>query len=610
MNTTMILWAILMPAMAGLVILALGRLHRVLRTVLVLSAAAVNLAFAIRLFGNNAQLILPWAPFGMDFSLRLYNFSGFNLLVVAGFCLAICLYCIPFMATRRYAGQFYVYLFFSIAMMNGAVLADNLVLLIFFWEGLLLTLFSMITIGSPHAYRTAVKALIIVGGADLCLMFGIALCGKLAGTLAISQISLPLTPLGGTAFIFLMIGAIAKGGAIPFHTWIPDAAIDAPLPFMALVPAALDKLLGIYFLTRICLDMFQLTVQSPLTHVMMIIGAVTILVAVMMALIQTDYKKLLAYHAVSQMGYMILGIGTATPIGIVGGIFHMINNAIYKCCLFLTGGAVEKQAGTTDLKKLGGLAKGMPITFLCFAVAAVSISGVPPFNGFFSKELVYDGALARGQWYYWAALAGSFLTAASFLKLGHSAFLGKRPAEMKQVKEAPLAMLLPMIFLAGLCVVFGIYNALPLRKLIQPILGSAMAGHDFSGWPESVKLVTLTVAVLVLALLNHLYGVWKTGRGIGAVDHIHYAPVLSGLYAKAERRVFDPYEIGLRFCRVIASSAWAIDRAINWISDSFATGLSLHLARWISNRHSGSYAVYLLWSVAGITVLILWIALG
>ena len=186
---------------------------------------------------------------------------------------------------------------------------------------------------------------------------------------------------------------------------------------------------------------------------------------------------------------MILGIGTALPVGIVGGLFHMINHAMYKCCLFLTGGAVEKQAGTTDLNKLSGLARRMPITFICFIVAAASISGVPPFNGFFSKELVYDGALERGQWYYWAALLGSFLTAASFLKLGHSAYLGKASAEIKQVKEAPLAMLVPMLVIAGLCVVFGIWNYLPLQKLIQPILGERLAGHDFSGWPHSVKLI-------------------------------------------------------------------------------------------------------------------------
>ena len=607
--TTMLLWTILLPALAGLMILIMARMPGVLRGSFILLAAAANMALAIKIFGNNINLVLPWAPFGMDFSLRLYHFSGFILLSASVFCLAICLYGLPFMAKRAHSVQFFAYLFFSIAMANGAVLADNLVLLLFFWEGLLLTLFGMIAIGSPDAYRTAVKALIIVGGADLCLMFGIALCGQLAGTLAISQINLPLTALGSVAFIFLMIGAIGKSGAIPFHTWIPDAAIDAPLPFMALVPAAMEKLVGIYFLTRISLDMFQMSVESQMSHLLMIIGAITLLVAVAMALIQNDYKRLLAYHAVSQVGYMILGIGTALPIGIVGGIFHMINNAIYKCCLFLTGGAVEKQAGTTDLKKLGGLAAKMPVTFICFAVAAVSISGVPPFNGFFSKELIYDAALARGQWYYWVALAGSFLTAASFLKLGHAAYLGKASAEMKQVKEAPLLMLLPMIVLAGLCVLFGIYRAFPLQKLIQPILGAKLAGHDFAGWPESTKLVVLTCVVLGLALINHLYGVWKTGRGIGAVDHIHHAPVLSGLYDKAERRIFDPYEIGLNACRGLAGLAYAVDRLTNWVSDVFIVGLTVQVSKWISRRHSGSYSAYLLWSLAGLVVLIIWIVI-
>lgn len=608
MSAIVLLWLILIPAIAGLAVLAFGKLSRILRNAIILLAAAANIVLAWKLFGQSVELVLPWAPFGMDFVLRLYHFSGFIVLAAAGFGLAICLYGLPFMAERRHSGQFYAYLFFSIAMVNGAVLADNLALLLFFWEGLLLTLFGMIAIGSPDAHRTAVKALIIVGAADLCLMFGIALCANLAHTLVISQIHLPLTALGGVAFIFLMIGAIAKAGAIPFHTWIPDAAVDAPLPFMALVPAALEKLIGIYFLARISLDMFQMSVESQMTHVLMIIGAVTILIAVLMALIQTDYKRLLAYHAVSQVGYMILGIGTAVPVGIVGGLFHMINHAMYKCCLFLTGGAVEKQCGTTDLNKLGGLAAKMPVTFICFIVAAASISGVPPFNGFFSKELIYDGALARSQWYYWAALAGSFLTAASFLKLGHAAYLGRRSEQMKNVKEAPILMLLPMIAIAFLCVFFGVYNAFPLHKLIQPILGDRLGEHNFAGWPESSKLVAFTVVALGLALVNHIFGVRRAGRGgIGAVDHIHHAPILSAIYVKAEKRGFDPYEIGMRFCHALAKTAWAVDRAIDWISDDFAGGLSVNLGKWISNRHSGSYARYLAWSLVGIAALVVWI---
>lgn len=603
----MLTWSIALPALTGLAVLLIARLPSVVRNAFILVASLANLLLAFKLFGANAVVSMPWAPFGMDFSLRLYHFSGFILLASAGFCLAICLYAVSFMARRAHGTQFFAYLFLSIAMTNGAVLADNLVLLLFFWEGLLLMLFGMIAIGTADAYRTAVKALVIVGLADLGMMFGIAICGELAGTLTISKINLPLTGIGSVAFVFLMLGAIAKAGAIPFHTWIPDAAIDAPLPFMALVPAALEKLLGIYFLARLALDMFQMSAASAMTEVLMIIGAVTILVAVLMALIQTDYKRLLAYHAVSQVGYMILGIGTAVPAGIVGGIFHMINHAMYKSCLFLTGGAVEKQCGTTDLRKLGGIGRHMPVTFLCFIVAAASISGVPPFNGFFSKELVYDGALERSQWYYWAALLGSVLTAASFLKLGHAAYLGKAAPEAKPPREAPLAMLVPMLVIAALCVLFGLCNALPLRKLIQPILGARLEGHDFSGWPESPKLVLFTVAALVLAFLNHLYGVWRTGRGLGAVDHIHHAPVFSGIYKLAERRFFDPYEIGLNLCRGIAAAAWYVDRLINWCSDVFAAGLTVQAGRWISRRHSGSYAVYLFWSVAGLAALFIWL---
>ncbi len=156
----------------------------------------------------------------------------------------------------------------------------------------------------------------------------------------------------------------------------------------------------------------------------------------------------------------------------------------------------------------------MPITFTCFIVAAASISGVPPFNGFFSKELVYDGALERHWVFYAAALLGSFLTAASFLKLGHAAYLGKRQPANDKVCEVPLSMLVPMIVIAGLCILFGVWNALPLDNLIQPILPAQMleGRHTFAGWPASLMLVGFTVAVLALALVNHLVGAKRPGR--------------------------------------------------------------------------------------------------
>jgi len=327
----------------------------------------------------------------------------------------------------------------------------------------------------------------------------------------------------------------------------------------------------------------------------------------MMALVQKDYKRLLSYHAISQVGYMILGIGTAVPAGIVGGIFHMINHALYKSTLFMTAGSVEKQTGTTDLSKLGGLAKMMPITFACFLIAALSISGVPPFNGFFSKELVYDGALERGWIFYAAAVLGSFLTAASFLKLGHAAYFGKVEEKNKNVKEAPVSMLIPMIVIAGVCIFFGVYNAFPLNHLIQPILGHRLEGLNFAGWPASVMLVVMTFVVLAAAIFNHVWGVKKTGKGLGAADHIHYAPVLKGIYEKAEKRVFDPYDIGMGIANISARALYFIDRSIDWIYETLTVRITNGFTSVIGWAHSGNYSVYVMWSLAGALAVMLYV---
>jgi NADH-quinone oxidoreductase subunit L len=271
---------------------------------------------------------------------------------------------------------------------------------------------------------------------------------------------------------------------------------------------------------------------------------------------------------------------------------------MYKSCLFLTGGSVEKQTGTSDLEKLGGIGWKMPITFICFIITAVSISGVPPFNGFFSKELVYDGALERGLIFYLAAVIGSFFTAASFLKLGHAAFLGKIREENKNVKEVNWAMLAPMVIIAIGCIVFGLWNALPIN-IIQPVLGAKLEGHSFAGFPANSMLVIITLIVLVGALLNHFYGVKAKGSGLKAVDHIHYAPGLSWLYDKAEKRWFDPYDIGMFFVGMATRIGWWIDKGIDWLYDVFIVRLTYAFTDMIKKAHNGSLVTYLAWSLVG-----------
>lgn len=602
-----LLLPILIPFIAGLLILTVSSRARFIKELITLLATLTCVIISFSLFKKEAVFSLPGIGFGIEFNLRLEHLSSFILCASAAVSFLIALYCASFLRTKPYAKQFYSYLLITLSFVSGAVLSNNLICMLFFWEGLLLTLYGLIAIGSKDAYRTAIKAFVICAVTDLCMMLGIGLTGYLAGTFNISQISLDLSPLATTAFILLAIGAISKASSMPFHSWVPDAAVDAPLPFMAFLPAAIEKLLGIYFLSRICLDMFNLMPESSMSTMLMAIGGLTIILAVMMALVQKDYKRLLSYHAISQVGYMILGIGTALPIGIVGGIFHMLNNAMYKCCLFLTGGSVEKQTGTTDLGKLGGLMRKMPITFGCFVIAAVSISGVPPFNGFFSKELIYDAALERGWIFYLAALLGSFFTAISFLKLGHAAFLGKASEEHKNVKESGWLMLAPMVVIAILCVIFGVFNALPINNLIQPVLGERAVGHSFSGFPTNLMLVLFTLVVLAAAVISHIMGVKATGSGVKAVDYIHHAPVLSKIYTLAERRFFDPYEIGLKLLSILARVLYAIDRLIDWVYEKLSTKIAFGLSRQVRSWHNGSYTNYVAWSLAGMFLVVIYL---
>ncbi|MDD2680033.1 MAG: proton-conducting transporter membrane subunit, partial [Candidatus Omnitrophica bacterium] len=312
MTAKALLLTIIIPLFSGMAMFLFPQKMRRLKETLFVLSGLAGLCLAVFLFKENFIFSLPWLGPGLELSFRLYNFSAFMLLATAFFGFFIALYSVIFMQGRKFAAQFYGYFLLCLAFSNGVFLADNLLLLLFFWEGLLLLLFGMISVGNPEAFKTATKAFIIVGVTDLCFMLGIALTGHLSGTMVISKINLPLNnAIVNLAFVLLMIGAISKGGAMPFHSWIPDAAVDAPLPFMSLIPAALEKLLGIYFLARIALDLFQLTAHSSLSTLLMTIGAITIILAVMMALIQKDYKRLLSYHAISQVGYMILGIGTA-----------------------------------------------------------------------------------------------------------------------------------------------------------------------------------------------------------------------------------------------------------------------------------------------------------
>ena len=501
--------------------------------------------------------------------------------------------------------NFYILLTLVSALMT--VLVNHLILLLVFWGLTGVFLFLLIGYGTKErTSSTAKKAFIVIGGTDAFMILGVALIGQLSGSFEMNQIKLHFDqPQATLAFFCLLVGVLAKVGAIPLHSWLVDTAEDAPTQVTAFLPASVDKLLGIYLLARMGLNLF---VMTPLIYtVLLVIGSVTIVVAGMMMLVQQDFKRLLGYCAVSQVGYILLGIGSGHPIGIAGGLFHMINHAIYKSCLFFAGGAVEQRAKTTNIERLGGMAKTMPVIFVCFLVAALSVSGVPPLNGFASKWMVYQGIIEAGRdggatWVLWLVVAmfGSAVTLAGMMKLVHAIFMGQPAPDRqdleKQGETTPWTISLPPVLLTTLCLLFGIWAyALPLKYLIFPVFEQEIF---FPGiWQPTLSTVLILVG-LGMGLILYFFArltttmretdVFIGGESLDAVSGLRVSgsafyntvqelPGLQSFYNLAQRKIFDPYELGSKI--------------------TFATH------RLLGALHSGVLSSYLAWCLLGMGVL-------
>lgn len=539
---------------------------------------------------------------------RLDRLNGFLLLAIIVFSFLILIYSVKFMRGKARLIQYYTYIILSAAASIGAVLSNNLILLVIFWGFLGLTLYLLINIGKDDTSATAKKTFIIVGGSDALMLLGIGIIYFLTGTLQIDKIQIYLTmgsPMPIIAYLCIAIACFAKAGAMPFHSWIPDCAEAAPVPVVAYLPASLDKLLGIYLLARISLDLFVM--NEALNILLMLIGAFTIIAAVMMALVQHNMKRLLGYHAVSQVGYMVLGIGTGVPLGIAGGIFHMLNNAIYKSCLFLTAGNVEYRTKTSELDELGGLSKLMPLTYISALIASLSICGVPPFNGFFSKWMIYQGLISQLSNPNYglrltvilslaAAMFGSALTLASFMKLIHATFLGQRasgPASQR-ASEVPWAMWLPCIILAIICIIFGVFaNQIPLKYFILPAVnGAAFIGTWSVGLAAFLILAGLALGA-ILFKLKGLRPVLREDSAFAGGELLDYGEnrvtgtefyntvkefkILKSIYNKAQAGAFDIYEQ--------------------------AKIIVFGIGKFFQHLHNGVLPTYLVWTLLGMAVL-------
>lgn len=615
MNNIIII--IVLPILAGLFLLAIPEKLRTIKGIFSVLASLVSGILTViiyfshdRITGMNEVLkssLITIADNGLTgeenpIVFNTDSLASLIILLISVFSILILIYSIAYIAPGK-CRHYYSWFLITLGCAYGAALSDNLILFLGFWGVLGITLYMLIPGKDEDSSAAAKKTLILIGSSDSIMIIGIAILWKISGTLSMAEMSVPTSnSLSVTAFLALIAGSFTKAGAFPFHTWVPDYSKNAPTSSSAYLPASLDKLLGIYFLARITNGIFIM--NQWLTLLLLTFGVASIIIAVMMALVQHNYKQLLGYHAVSQVGYMIVGFGLGSALGVAAGLFHMVNNALYKSGLFLSAGSIEYRTGKNNIEELGGLSKTMPVTFITTLIFAVSISGIPPFNGFASKWMIYQGIIEFGSgtgiasqlWIVWLSLTvlGSALTLASFVKLVGGIFLGRQLNEQINIKEAPVLMWLPAAILAIVCIFFGVFATnLVVPRLIEPVSGSFI----FAGiWNSSLASLLVIISILlgtILYLSLKATRFRKEDSFIGGEriqDETRYPVtdfyntikefrIFSWIYSRSEDKWFDLYDLSKKSV--------------------------LRLSHQLSEAHTGVLTAYVIWAIAGLVIMLI-----
>ncbi len=623
----LLLQSIWIPAVGGIICLILVRVRGAIaetfldtiRKIISLVVTVYSLYLGIILFRNPDIVvnlgILDLGPLSTNILLIAKPFSGLMLIFAGLFALMNIIFSWPFRAKSTHNNWYYGLSLLTLSAANAVFLAADLFTLTVAWELSTLFLFGLIALGDNKDTQLAAgKTFVILGLSEAVMLISVLYIWVYNGTLVMSSIYIPVNSTLSTFLYFsFAAAAIAKAGALPLHSWIPTCAKGAPTSIMAYLPASLDKLLGIFLFYIITWQLFGITAGIKLTF--MIIGAATIIIAVVMAMLQHNLKVLLAYHAISQVGYMILGIATGHPIGIIGGLFHMLNHAVYKSSLFFAAGAVEKSTGVVELDKLGGLGKKMPVLFFANIVAAFAISGVPPFNGFVSKWMVYQACVEINQpIFFIIAIFGSVLTLASFIKLIHSVYMGSTPDNLRNVKAPGFGLTFPPLLLSIICIIFGLAPGLPVSRIAQ-VTGLTISGTvntfwiSFKGslWQPMIAFGFIVLGVIITYIYyasgkalkarrdRSFIGGIKPGTiagyhkftneairvpGTGFYENIKELPVLKTILPDAEKGAFDPYSY------------------INKIGYFI-------LVKPLKLLHNGILSAYLSWAILGLVIILI-----
>ncbi len=473
--------------------------------------------------GEQIKIFYEWVPtLGVNFSLYLDGLSVLFALIITGIGFLVVVYSIYYLSTRENLNDFYVFILLFMGAMLGVVTSSNLILMYIFWE--LTSFSSFLLIGfwyqKERSRYGAQKSMLITVIGGFCMLAGIVLIWVLTGTFEIreilaqaaliqeSSLYIPITTL-------ILLGAFSKSAQVPFHIWLPDA-MEAPTPISCYLHSATMVKAGIYLIARMTgilggTEFWFLVVSS--------IGLISLLLGSYLALRQKDLKAILAFSTISQLGLIITLLGYGTPPAVMAAMFHLFNHSAFKGSLFLMVGIVDHQTGTRNINKLRGLAKVMPYTASIAVIGSLSMAGVPPFNGFLSKELFFTASvdavnanlsfLGGFAWIFPAiALFGSIFTFVYSISVFHKVFFsGPISTETpKKPHEASWGLVLPGLLLVSVNVIVGLFPNLISRILLEPTTAAIM------GFPMVVNIhhwhgfnLPLAMSLLVLAVGMILY---------------------------------------------------------------------------------------------------------
>jgi multicomponent Na+:H+ antiporter subunit D len=360
----------------------------------------------------------------------------------------------------------------TMAGLNGLVMVRDLFSLYVYIEVVAVASFVLISLHTEKdALEGAFKYLILSASASMLMLLSIAAILLVCGGTSFDTVHSVLNTVPGrmliTTAIALFVGAaFIKGGLVPFHGWLPDAYSSAPPGVSVLLAGIVTKTAGVYTAMRIVVSVFGFT--GMVQNLLLLVGTVSIIFGALAALNQKDFRRMLAYSSISQMGYIIVGLGAGTAYGIAGALFHLFNHAVSKSQLFVNAAAVEQQTGIRDMNKLGGLAGRMPVTGGTSVVALLSIAGIPPLAGFWSKLVIIIALWQSGHHNYAViAVVASCITLGYFLLLQRRMFFGKTVPECSAVKEAGAGLLVPALLLSAIAIGLGIAFPFAVKWFVE-----------------------------------------------------------------------------------------------------------------------------------------------